>query len=324
MDIWQFWLSIIIIIVLLIVIIVILVKKHKDRHRIANLHSNINALEASFKNLQSEIEVVTERNLETMENKCERMSQLLEIADKKCLYAGDLLEEIDKSTKLLKETKTLNDLPVIGSAFDEEKFKEEIEKKIAVYMEDINNKIISLERALSHLNDRITSLENRSVEISDNSEILEIKKDLKKLSGSIAEKVTDEITNQLKGLNGDFSEISDTEAISIDENNITDMQSQLEDSKVTDLFPTKAIIDSNGTTNSESPIKNTISISDEQDAFLSKGNDLVIKEIIEKYEKGFSIPQIASELNMNRGEVALIIKVNKNMINSNKVGNYGD
>jgi hypothetical protein len=323
MDIWQFWLSIIIIFTLLGVIIAILVKKHKDRHRIANLHTNIKALETSFKTLQSEIEVVTERNLETMENKCERMSQLLEIADQKCIYAGDLINEIDKSTKLLKETKSLNDMPVIGNTFDEEKFKEVIDNKITSFMDDVKNKIDSLERGLNHLNDRLSSLENKSLEIADNSEILEIKKEIKELSSSISEKVTNEISMQLKDLDEDFSEIDDTEAISIDENN-DDYLNKANSDKETELFPAKAIIESIGTTNSESPVKNTISIDDENDIFLPKGNDLVVKEIMEKYEQGYSIPQIASKLNMNRGEVALIIKVNKKTSDVNKVGNYGN
>ena len=58
--------------------------------------------------------------------------------------------------------------------------------------------------------------------------------------------------------------------------------------------------------------------------FFPKGKELVVKEIMEKYEQGISIPQIASELKMCRSEIQLIIKMNERLYSTKKVENYGN
>ena len=58
--------------------------------------------------------------------------------------------------------------------------------------------------------------------------------------------------------------------------------------------------------------------------YYPKGKELIVKEIMEKYEQGTSIPQIASELKMCRSEIQLIIKMNERMLEAKKVGSYGN
>ena len=203
MDIWQFWLSIGIIFALLGVIVAILIKKHKDKHRIVALQKNLDDLEKSFLHIQEEMEVATNQNLKTMEEKCESMRELLAIADKKCLYADDLLKAIDKGTEVLKERNISVGTHIVASTIDEEKVLEKTEERIAAFAENFKEDIDSINRRLGLLNNRVNVLENRiSDDESSNSsennfyaeefktEIVDIKREIKNLSSSISEMVT--------------------------------------------------------------------------------------------------------------------------------------
>ncbi len=335
MDIWQFGLSIGIIFALLGFIVAILIKKHKDKHRIVALQKNLDDLEKSFLHIQEEMEVATNQNLKTMEEKCESMRELLAIADKKCLYADDLLKAIDKGTEVLKERNISVGTHIIASTVDEEKVLEKTELRIASFVENFKEDIDSINRRLGLLNNRVNVLENRiSDDESSNSsennfyaeefktEIIDIKRDIKNLSSSISEIVTNEISNQLAGLDTGFAEIA-TKAIDLDEKKSLNTGSEDSiNSKITELFP--KILDSSSSTHARKTEKLPDIKNEDVKLFFPKGKELVVKEIMEKYDQGISIPQIASELKMNRGEIALIIKMNKNINNLDKVGNYGN
>ena len=75
---------------------------------------------------------------------------------------------------------------------------------------------------------------------------------------------------------------------------------------------------------STNDLKNGITIDDGLETFFPKGKELVVKEILEKYNQGITIPQIASVMKMNRTEIGLIIKINNKMKDFSKVGNYGN
>ncbi len=340
MDIWQFWLSIGIIFALLGFIIAILVRKHKDKHKIAGLQKNLEDLEKSFLHLQEEMEVATNQNLKTMEEKCESMRELLAIADKKCLYAGDLLKAIDKGTEVLKERNISLGAQIVTSPVDEEKILERAESKINAFSNTFKDDIDSINRRLGHLNNRLKVLEDRiitdetSVSSDTNSfakelksEIVDIRREMKNLNFSISEMVTNEISSQLEGLDTGFAEIA-TKALDIEEkgkakeSNIKDNISTGTNGKITELFP--KIIDSSSSTHTRKPEKMPEVAKEDMKLIFPKGKELVVKEILEKHEQGISIPQIAAELKMNRGEIALIIKMNTNIINNSKVENYGN
>ena len=335
MDIWQFWLSIGIFFALLGLIVAVLVKKHKEKHRIIGLQKDMNALEQSFHLLQEEFDNTVDRNLETMNEQCKRMSDLITIADKKCIFVGDLLANIDKEATILKE-KNLSANPNTIS-FDENKIQALIDEKLLSVITEFKNEINRIERHLGYFNTRMEELENTqaaksSVEtefdeklIKDlNIDLSNIKKEISNLKSSISELVTNEISNQLNGLDAGFAEIAN-QAIDISENqsNLYNQDfSTNSNGKITELFP--KIADSpNSTHNRKKEIFSDLNQEDSE-VFLPKGKELVVKEILEKYSQGISIPQIASEIKMSRGEIDLIIKMNKKLNNIKKVGNYGN
>ena len=347
MEIWQFWLGIGIILSLLGVIVAILVKKSKNKHRMATLQKSLNDLEESFKFLQVEMETFANKNLLTMEEKCEKMRELLEISDKKCIYIGDLLEAVDKGAKALKERNLPLGAHILPAPIDEEKLKSSFEEKITILTSEYKNEISTLDRHLSYLNNRVELLESKlldetmklnEAECASNvdlkTELSDIKREITVMKQSISEKVTEEVSKQLNILDSGFAEIAvnaiseDSLRNSFDKSEVKDNKeskeskesNQIPESNITELFP--KFVDSPTMHKKEADLK--VPENSEIRDFFPKGKELVVKEIMEKYEQGISIPQIASELKMCRSEIQLIIKMNERLYSTKKVENYGN
>lgn len=328
MEIWQFWIGIGIILALLGVIVAILVKKHRNKHRIVTLQKNLDDLERSFKFLCEEIETTADLNIKTMEEKIESMRELLTVADKKCLYIDELLDAVEKGAKTLKERNLSFGSQIISSPIDEEKIMELVENKIGVLTERYNNEIITLNKHFGFLKNRIEVLEEKlsgnslepfGIDKELQSEISSIKRDIKNIENSISETVTNEISKQLSVLDEGFAEVAET-AVAADEMASNGMNDGFEpESNVTELFP--KFVDSPTSHKKDSDLKIPQNFEIE---YYPKGKELIVKEIMEKYEQGISIPQIASELKMCRSEIQLIIKMNERMLEAKKVGSYGN
>lgn len=310
MEIWQLWLSMGTIFALLGVIIAICVRKHKDKHRIHALQKNLEDLELSFKHMSEEMDLVVNQNLKTMEEKCESMRELLTIADKKCLYANDLITAIDKGTEVLKERNLSvgNQIiaPGLASGIDSET------------LNNFEDELKALERRLGFMNDRITNLEHSIEAVSETEkvdsssgsrkdselkgELRSLKHELDVIKQSVSEMVTNEISKQLSVLDTGFSEIAN-EAINLDSTkntpNVNPKADKSKEDKILPLFPTE----SEGT--------KSVSINKQ---YYPEGMELIVKAIMELYEQGYTVPQIASEVKMSRGEINLIIKMNTGQI----------
>lgn len=326
MDIWQFWLGIGIILALLGVIVAVLLKKHKNKHRIVTLQKNLEDLERSFRLLSEEMETTTDLNIRTMEEKIESMRELLTFADKKCLFVEELLNAVEKGAQTLKERNLSFAGQIYTSPVDEEKIIDLVEKKIAMLSEGYKNEITTLNKHFGYLKNRIEALEEKlsgnspdpfGIDKELQSEINSIKKNITDIESSISERVTNEISKQLSILDEGFAEVAET-AVDADEIasiNITNGSDP--ESNVTELFPKFVGSPSNRKTDPNLKIPQNIDIE-----YYPKGKELIVKEIMEKYDQGISIPQIASELKMCRSEIQLIIKMNERLLEAKKVGNY--
>ena len=285
-------------------------------------------MERSFRFLTEEIETTTDLNIKTMEEKIESMRELLTIADKKCLYIDELLNAVDKGAQTLKERNISFGSQIIASPIDEEKIMELVENKINVLTERYNSEIITLNKHFGFLKNRIEVLEEKlsgdslepfGIDKELQSEITSIKRDIKNIQNSISETVTNEISKQLSVLDDGFAEVAET-AVAIDEmgsNNLNNGNDS--ESNVTELFPKFVDSPTNHKKDPDLKIPQNFGVE-----YYPKGKELIVKEIMEKYEQGTSIPQIASELKMCRSEIQLIIKMNERMLEAKKVGSYGN
>ena len=203
---------------------------------------------------------------------------------------------------------------------------ERVENKIAALTEGYKNELTTLNKHFGFLKNRIEAIEEKlsgnspdsfGIDKELQSEINSIKKNITDIENSISERVTNEISKQLSILDEGFAEVAETavEADKIasgDMNNVSDPESN-----VTELFP--KFVDSPGGRKIDSDLKIPQNFDIE---YYPKGKELIVKEIMEKYEQGISIPQIASELKMCRSEIQLIIKMNERLLEAKKVGNY--
>lgn len=324
MEIWQFWLSIAIIFCLLGVILAILIKKHKDKHKIVALQKNLEDLEKSFKFLKEDIEFATEKSLTNLEEKSTRIKEFLTIADNKCLYANSLLKEIEQETEILKELNASGGNNIINSSADKQKLLASVNEKIEVIAAELREDIKNINNHLGYLNNRVIKLESQPLEgdtstisqIDDyskeelKSEILDLKIKIKELENSISERVTDEISKQLGTLTG-LAEIP------IDSGKVEEAS----------IIDTSTIIDASISSLPDNVEKN-FPQNDKKDnskvEYYPKGKELIAQEIMECYEQGISIPEIADKLKLSRTEIDLIIKINKQMNSVDKAESYGN
>lgn len=74
------------------------------------------AAEKSFNDLLEQIDLISNHNIKVLQSMTGELQELITIADKKCLYANDLLEEIDKSKSDLHSKFTTSNIASISAA----------------------------------------------------------------------------------------------------------------------------------------------------------------------------------------------------------------
>lgn len=76
------------------------------RRHLLKVQSEMRALELAFNQLLEQMEAVSDNNLAVMENMSQEVRDLLQVTDQKCLYAHDLLQELERSCKDVKHVIT--------------------------------------------------------------------------------------------------------------------------------------------------------------------------------------------------------------------------
>lgn len=243
MEAWHFWLIITVVFASFAIVLAIFIRKYKDKHRIQKLQKNLEDLELSFKHLTEEMNMVTNQNLSAMEEKCETMRELMGITDKKCLYANDLLANIDRGLTLIKDRNISgNAAPMIPPEVDSETLLEfqckvntdiaNIKEQLAGMKNEIREELEAINRRMGYLNKRVENLENTNVaeENSDNAtekspavidhdslnkEVSTLVTNAMKgaieviIRREVSDMVTDEISKQLSFYDSEFAEIAE-------------------------------------------------------------------------------------------------------------------
>ena len=305
MDVWQFWLGIGIIFALVGVMIAVLVRKHKDKHRIRSIQKNLEDLELSFTHLSEDIEIAVNQNIKTMEEKCETMRELLTHADKKCILANDLIVSLENDIKLFEERKVVFQPQIFGNEGTNGEYHEDLNL--------LNDAVNGVKRHLGYLHQRVEVLEGdfgntiKKENASDGrphseleNEITLLKQELHNLKHNMSSMVTYEVQRQLGGIDADFYKIA-TGALDGYAGSGIENFSEPDFGKTPSNGHNGKVIDFKPKAGSSIP---------SEKRYLPEGKELIAKSIMELYEQDYTIPQIASELKMCRGEIELIIKMN--------------
>ncbi|MDD3146488.1 MAG: hypothetical protein PHD82_04220 [Candidatus Riflebacteria bacterium] len=282
--------------------------KKIGQRRFFKLEEDMKALELSFKHLVEDIEMVSSHNIKALDGQCNVLKELLNIADKKCLFAGDLLKEIDEGIDSLRKRNLnpANALTSIDQGHDK-RFRKEVQDTL----EEMLKKIVALNARLGELEANESSI--------DHEEIRAI--------------VDAEMARYLQVLDANFEELPEPANEKIPEMT----NGRLNDRSIEKPVPLRAIsreiplqsasVPTSASTVARAPVQFkemrpatvdesvrlpvTAKKADMHNSASNKGipANFTIQEVLRLYSEGVTLPQIARTLNMGKGEIELIIKM---------------
>jgi len=281
------------------------VGKRLGQRRYNKMHQEMKDLELYFKNLMDDMEMVSNHNMKVLETSSAEIKELLAIADKKCLYANDLLKEIDEGVDALRK-RNLGVTSIDSAA--EKKFRKEIHDALA----ELLKKVVTL-------NERVRELES-SERSYDNAEIAQL------VSAEIARQLNLGLMDEAVPVKAEVKMVACAGAGA----NAT-VNSERSSERIIPLKQPPREVFSTGTAAGERlPVRPRPSVSVEQKAVaisaasvcqpVVKKTDLEkmpreapssfpVRQVLDLFNEGVTLPQIARTLNMGKGEIELILKI---------------
>lgn len=277
--------------------------KKLGQRQFNKIQQEMKDLELYFKSLMDDMEMVAEHNMKVLETSSSDIRELLNIADKKCLYANDLLKEIDEGVDALKKRNL--GVTSIDSAADK-KFRKEVHEALS----ELLKKVVAL-------NERVRELE--MAEQTDRSD-------------DLSAMVTAEVSRQLNA--GLMCEIeprqSETRLVASAGAGHVERSPERASERVIPLKPPVRESFAPGLIQSEkvssmprssfaSELKmassaESVRIAPVKKTDLEKTPRIAppgspVHRVLELFNEGVTIPQIARTLNMGKGEIELILKI---------------
>lgn len=305
--------------------------KKLGQRRFFKMEEELKALELSFKHLAEDIEMVASHNIKALDGQCKDLKELLTIADKKCLYANDLLKEVDEGVEALRKRNLnpANALTSIDQGLDK-RFRKEVQDTL----EEMLKKIVSMNNRISELEENETSVgpeELRSLIDSELTRYLELLEMPQQRHESVAKPAAGRYVDRVAELPASaryFEAAADRPADKLSEKPLE--KSPILRSVTREPMPSPSsatvVATPHAAAKAPVPIKELRStLIDEVVRFPSavKKTDLgrnipfappsepnyVVREVLRQYSEGITLPQIARELSMGKGEIELILKI---------------
>lgn len=292
------WVALQIIVCLVFLMLVAFwVGKKLGQRRFFKLEEDMKNLELSFKHLVEDIEMVSSHNIKALDGQCNVLKELLNIADKKCLYANDLLKEVDDGVESLRK-RNLNPSNALASI--DQGLDKRFRKEVQDTLEEMLKKIVAMNSRLGDLE------ENEGVIDQDELRVMvdnEIAKYLQVLDANYDESLTLPIENfadkptektvQLRSINREVP-IS----APITSTNSPKAPVQLKEIRVAAVDESVRI-----------PVSEKKTGKHKNASSQSAPANFTVQEVLRLYSEGVTLPQIARNLNMGKGEIDLIIKM---------------
>lgn len=294
--------------------------KKIGQRRFYKVQEEMKSLELYFKHLMEDMEMVANHNMKVLESSTSELKELLEVADKKCFFATDLLKEIDEGIEGIRRRNLSSPTGVtsIDSAGDK-KFR----KEVHVALEQLLTKLVKLAA-------RVEELEGESAEKISSPAVNEL-----------FELVKVEVARQLNSSRQEKERVDEAAGLSarnIDRN--MDRTNERHAERVIPLKPARETF-ANGVAAGEKSVavlrpatiaELNAAVIDEKVRIPSaiKKTDLEkaaplpplgfpVKEVLELFSQGVTLPQIARSLNMGKGEIELILKIYGESVKMRKI-----
>lgn len=320
--------------------------KKIGQRKFFKIEQEMKALELSFKHLTDDIEMVASHNIKALEGQCNVLKELLTVADKKCLYANDLLKEIDDGVEALRKRNLnpANALTNIDQGHDK-RFRKEVQDTL----EEMLKKIAALNTRVSELEDSQETDVSRAGGGFDQDELKmmisnEVSVYLKALEASFETYEPAVATANSRGFERpaeavaartfeNAGERSQMHEKSADKGSDRPVLRAVNREAAANSAPVAQSLQSSQSSNSskaagvgaslkpvtslplkevraetaEIPVKKTDLC--RKPAAAPPPANFRVNEVLRLYSEGYSLPQIARSLNMGKGEIELIIKI---------------
>ena len=289
--------------VIFLLIICFFAGKKLGQRRFLKIQEEMRALELSFNQLLEEMELVSSHNMKVLEGQTNDLKELLTIADKKCLYANDLLKSIDDGADSLKKSNFgLGKVePKPQAAEIDKEFKSDVFRGL----EELHERLAKLEKSFKQYENKHEGF-SESVRESIQSEISALKVYTERRITETAQEVEEAV---LKAPIDRFSQASATGGKRLSSFGFSGVSSPALSSERppeenTNKFLKAAEIDS---LQPRFPTKKVESESSQVVPIPPPGSP--VHEILLLVEQGMSLPQIARKLSMSKGEIDLVLKI---------------
>jgi len=121
--------------------------KRIGQRRFLKMQDEMKALEKAFNQLLEQMELVSGHNLKLLDNKTQELRELLTVADKKCLYANDLMKEVEEMKRQLQNHNRTAGATVLPSPVNEIKLRREVQE----LLDDTNGQVHAIEARIIQL-----------------------------------------------------------------------------------------------------------------------------------------------------------------------------
>ena len=279
------------------------VGKKIGQSRVFNLEKKMNEYEHSFNTMQAGFKQVVDFYINDLEKHTEEIKELLFVADKKCLYAHDLLDSIDDGIDSIKRRNLSGETANIVSEHENEKTKE-LKREFKTAIDEVYEKLEKINKTINVLKSANQSMSGIKEDEVRNIVNQELGKYLEAMG--ISEEITEPLPNEnIESIKSEplQSEVSYTSLFS--QNNSSKADKEHPDSIVVEPISSANIFPSDKINRTVSKEKTKEII----ERIAKKDMSYVRPEVIKMYADGMSIPQIAKEMNIGMGEVQVILNL---------------
>ncbi len=284
------------------------------QRRFYQIREEMRALELSFKNLMEDMEMVSAHNMKVLETRTEEIKELMTITDRKCIYVNDLLKEMDETSVSLR-IRNMSGSPAITNI--EAGAERKLNKEMQATLESIVTHIADLSSRVNELEDNQTVFDRdgmvnlvrlevgkqvRATLAAHSSARSEPKKAELQQAMPATERTTERVV-PMRPMRETFVENRvDAEHFSASKPaNVKELRiASIEEGARMPVMPKKTDLERKQNLR-RPPISYPAS------------------EVLEMYENGITLPQIARTLNMSKSEIELILKIYGEGINMRKI-----
>lgn len=142
------------------------VGKRIGQRRFIKMQEEMKALEKSFNQLLEQMELVSGHNLQVLDNKTQELRELLNVVDKKCLYATDLMKEVDEMKRRLQNHNRTAEASAAPAPVTEIKLRREMQEmqdETNGHIQTIDIRIVQLEQEQQEVFQQLLSIKKASL-----------------------------------------------------------------------------------------------------------------------------------------------------------------